>query len=58
MGSTNVADRIANEHSSKSEFIFLFMTARAETISLIGAGLNGPLLALGLDQTRLRRRDL
>src|SRR5450631_56332 len=30
------------------------MTAKAETISLIGAGLNGPLLALGLVQRGFR----
>jgi kynurenine 3-monooxygenase len=40
--------------TAKSVYLFFFMTGKAETISLIGAGLNGPLLALGLAKRGFR----
>ncbi len=48
MGGENAADRIAHEISPRSELFALFMTQKAKKITLIGAGLTGPLLALGL----------
>jgi kynurenine 3-monooxygenase len=49
MGGQNPADRIADEPPPHFEFLPRFlMTPTADTITLIGAGLNGPLLGLGL----------
>jgi kynurenine 3-monooxygenase len=48
VGGTHVADAVDGIVVCFTEVIPFLMTAKAESISLIGAGLNGPLLALGL----------
>src|SRR5579864_8410702 len=49
VGGADALDTVATWSSADSEFVpRSLMTRKAETVSLIGAGLSGPLLALGL----------